>query len=195
MIEYIRGILRECSPSHAVIETQGIGYKLLIPLNNFSKLPQIEKEAILFVSTVIREDAHKSFGFLTRLERDFFEKLTEVSGIGPKTALALIGHMEISDLQLAITQSNISLLSKVPGIGKKTAERLVVELKDKTLHGKETPSSIAGAEKGLFADALSALINLGYNPMQAQKNLKDILSKANEQPDLASLITQALRTF
>jgi Holliday junction DNA helicase RuvA len=119
MIEYIKGNLAESSPQYAVLETQGIGYKLLIPLNNYAKLPQQGKEVKLYVSTVIREDAHKSYGFLHRTERDFFEKLIDVSGIGPKTGLTLIGHMDLSDLQLAISQSNVTLLSKVPGIGKR----------------------------------------------------------------------------
>lgn len=195
MIEYIKGTLTDSSPSHAVLETQGIGYKLAIPLNNYGKLPQQGKEAILFVSTVIREDAHKSYGFVTRTERNFFEKLIEVSGIGPKTALALIGHMELSDLQLAIAQSNVTLLSKVPGIGKKTAERLVVELKDKTQKISEVSIAAPKGKKDVFSDALSALVNLGYHPLQAQKAVKQVLSESEKEHDLASVITLALRNF
>jgi len=195
MIEYIKGTLTDSSPSHAVLETHGIGYKVSIPLSNYSKLPQQGKEMVLYVSTVIREDAHKSYGFTTRIERDFFEKLIDVSGIGPKTALALIGHMELSDLQFAIAQSNITLLSKVPGIGKKTAERLVVELKDKTAKISEIALSVPTGKKDLFSDALGALINLGYHPLQAQKAVKQILAESEKEPDLASLITSALRAF
>lgn len=195
MIEYIKGTLTDSSPSHAVLETHGIGYKVSIPLSNFAKLPQQGKEMLLYVSTVIREDAHKSYGFVTKIERDFFEKLIDVSGIGPKTALALIGHMELTDLQFAIAQSNITLLSKVPGIGKKTAERLVVELKDKTVKLAETSIAIPTGKKDLFSDALGALVNLGYHPLQAQKAVKQILAESEKEPDLASLITSALRAF
>jgi Holliday junction DNA helicase RuvA len=195
MIEYIKGILTDSNPSYAVIETNGIGYKLATPLNAYGKLTQIGTEATLFICTVIREDAHKSYGFVSRMERDFFEKLIDVSGVGPKTALALIGHMELSDLQLAIAQSNSILLSKVPGIGKKTAERLIVELKDKTSLTSATNSPSITLKKDLFSDALNALVNLGYHPLQAQKAVKQILAQSKEEPDLASLITAALRVF
>jgi Holliday junction DNA helicase RuvA len=195
MIEYIKGTLAESSPQYAVIETHGIGYKLMIPLNNYSKLPQQGKEVTLFVSTVIREDAHKSYGFFSRTERDFFEKLIDVSGIGPKTGLTLIGHMDLSDLQLAISQSNVALLSKVPGIGKKTAERLIVELKDKASKLPEAPQAFVSEKKDLFSDALSALVNLGYHPLQAQKAVKDVLNQSADQTDLATVITSALRQF
>jgi Holliday junction DNA helicase RuvA len=195
MIEYIEGELVEAAPGFAVIATQGIGYKLFIPLNNYSKLPQQKKTLRLYVSTVIREDAHKSYGFISQIERDYFERLIEVSGIGPKTALALIGHMELADLQLAITQSNVTLISKVPGIGKKTAERLIVELKDKTakLQGSQSAASLGG--KDLFSDALSALVNLGYQPLIAQKAVKKAIAEQGSDPDLASVITLALRSF
>lgn len=195
MIEYIKGTLTDSSPSHAVLETHGIGYKVSIPLSNYAKLSQLGKEMVLYVATVIREDAHKSYGFTTKIERDFFEKLIDVSGIGPKTALALIGHMELNDLQFAIAQSNITLLSKVPGIGKKTAERLVVELKDKTAKISEIALSVPTSKKDLFSDALGALVNLGYHPLQAQKAVKQILAESEKEPDLASLITSALRAF
>jgi len=148
MFEYIKGKLTDASPLKAVIEINGLGYSLLIPVNNYSKLPAFGHEILLYVSTVIREDSHKVYGFLTRTERDLFENLIEVSGIGPKTGLALIGHMEIDELQLAIAQSNIALICKIPGIGKKTAERLVVEMRDKFQNEhKRPPPSLQGRRK------------------------------------------------
>lgn len=195
MIEYIKGSLAEASPLHAVVEINGVGHKLFIPLSNYAKLPQVGKEIFFYVSTVIREDAHKDFGFLTKAERDFFENLIEISGIGPKTALALIGHLDVSDLHLAISQGNVSLICKIPGIGKKTAERLIVELRDKTKKWADSMERNITVKKDLFSDALSALINLGYNPMQAQKAVKTVLAQANEEPELAALITAALRAF
>jgi holliday junction DNA helicase RuvA len=199
MIEYIKGKLAEAFPSKAIVDVNGIGYRLFIPLNTFAKLPSIGQEVFFYVSSVIREDSHKNYGFLTVLERELFEKLTDVSGIGPKTALALLGHLELEDLHLAISQGNISLISKAPGIGKKTAERLIVELKDKLKSFAPSGSSLVSAlglddPKGVINDAISALVNLGYQPMHAHKAIKTVLSKSEKQEiELASLITAALR--
>lgn len=191
MFEYIKGKLTEASPMKATVDIAGLGYRILIPLSNYAKLPQIGQEVLLYLSAVIREDAHKLYGFLTRHERDMFEKFTGVSGIGPKTALCLIGHMEISQLQYAISQSNISALCKIPGIGKKTAERLVVEMRDKV---KGQDISHEGPQGTAF-DAISALINLGYPLPQAQKAINTALSTVKEEPDLPALITLALRNL
>ncbi|MBI3211391.1 MAG: Holliday junction branch migration protein RuvA, partial [Simkania negevensis] len=137
MFEYLKGILSELSLEVAIVEVGGIGYKLFIPLSNYAKFPPLGKEVLIYISTVIREDSHKSFGFLSRVERDLFETLGEVSGIGPKTALTLVGYMEGAQLKSAISQANVSLLSKIPGIGKKTAERLIIEMRDKIEKKKE----------------------------------------------------------
>ena len=195
MIEYIKGILSYSTPLKTVIESGGIGYKIYIPLNNYSKLPALGKEICLFISSVIREDSHKYFGFLSAEERDLFETLTDVSGIGPKTALALLGHLEAADLQIAISQSDLSSICKVPGIGKKTAERLIVEMRDrfqKSAIGLPTSPS-SKSEPSVVGDALRALINLGYQPLQAQKAVKAVIEEHTEEPDLSKLITSALR--
>jgi Holliday junction DNA helicase RuvA len=197
MFEYIKGTLTQASPVKVTLETHGVGYLLFIPLNNYAKLPNIGSPLTLYVSSVIREDSHRNYGFLTLDQRDLFEGLIEVSGIGPRTALALLGHMEINDLQFAIAQGNVTAICKIPGIGKKTAERLVIELRDKV--GKHSdrsslthPSSSLGGQ-GVISDAISALINLGYNPIQAQKAIKTALEKEEKEPELARLITTALR--
>ncbi|MBS0652272.1 MAG: Holliday junction branch migration protein RuvA [Verrucomicrobia bacterium] len=197
MFEYIKGTLTEATPSKVTLETHGVGYLLFIPLNNYAKLPKVGSPLTLYVSTVIREDSHKNYGFLTTDQRDLFESLIEVSGIGPKTALALLGHMEINDLQFAIVQGNTPAICKIPGIGKKTAERLVIELRDKVKKfgdksGSDHPLSSSGGQ-GVIGDAISALVNLGYNPVQAQKAIKAALGKSEEEPELAKLITSALR--
>jgi Holliday junction DNA helicase RuvA len=196
MFEYIKGTLTESTPNKVTLETHGVGYLLFIPLNNFAKLPSLGTALILYVSTVIREESHKNYGFLTREERNLFESLIDVSGIGPKTGLALLGHLEINDLQFAISQGNATLLSKIPGIGKKTAERLIVEMRDKVNKlGDKLPSHplSQSGEQGVIADAISALIHLGYNPAQAQKAVKSSLPKNDQEPQLAQLITAALR--
>ena len=131
MFEYIFGILKEKQPQKAVIDTQGIGYKILIPLNTYTKLPNIDSPTTLYISHIVREDSQTLYGFFEKKDRDLFETLLQVSGIGPKTGIGIIGHMDSEQLQQAIASSNISVLSKLPGIGKKTAERLVLEMKDK----------------------------------------------------------------
>ncbi len=195
MMDYIKGVLTYSSPAKTVIETGGIGYKLQIPLGNYSKLPKTGEPICLFISTVIREDSHKNYGFLTTDERDLFETLIEVSGIGPKTALALLGHLEATDLQIAISRSDISSICKVPGIGKKTAERLIVEMRDRMQKNPITSdfSSPSKPGKGIASDALSALIHLGYQPLQAQKAVNSVIKEKDEEPELSALITAALK--
>ena len=197
MYAYIKGILMHSSPSHAIIETQGIGFFLSIPFNHFAKLPPIGEALLLYTSYVVREDSQRLYGFLTQHEKELFEELIEVSGIGPKTALGLVGHMDIYDLQTAIQQGQSQLICKVPGIGKKTAERLIVELKDKMKQKKHLTSSVPHSEKeatsSVVADAISALINLGYNQAQVQKSVQSVLAKSSQEPELAALITAVLR--
>lgn len=196
MMEYIKGILTSSSPLKTIVETGGIGYKIYIPLSNYSKLPKQGEPLCLFISTVIREDSHKNYGFLTAEERDLFETLIEVSGIGPKTALSLLGHLEACDLQIAISQSDITSICRVPGIGKKTAERLIVEMRDRIKKNPITQSPAPSSNKNdrtTSGDALSALINLGYQPLQAQKAINSIIEGKDEEVDLSTLITAALK--
>jgi holliday junction DNA helicase RuvA len=192
MFEYIKGILAYSSPVFVAVDVHGLGYRLHIPLSHYAKLPPVGSPVQFFVSTVIREDAHKLFGFLSQPERDLFEHLIEISGIGPKTALALIGHMEFHELQAAIAHNDIAKVCKIPGIGKKTAERLIVEMRDKILKlFGEKPSDLK--ETGTVPDAVSALVHLGYNQAQAQKAIKAALGSLGEKTELALLITAALR--
>ena len=198
MFEYIKGTLISINPHKAVVDVGGIGYLLHIPLSAFSAMPPIGKEIIFYISSVIREDSHKNFGFLSIEERDLFEKISGISGVGPKTALALIGHLDTQALESAITTANSTILSKIPGIGKKTAERLIVELRDKVLKGlkksplKATPQKELSEDDQKMNDALSALMNLGYNSLQAQQALKKALSNFKETPELSILIRTAL---
>ncbi|MDJ0652371.1 MAG: Holliday junction branch migration protein RuvA [Simkaniaceae bacterium] len=198
MFEYIKGTLMAINPHKAVVDVGGIGYLLHIPLSAFSVTPPIGKEIIFYISSCIREDSHKNFGFLSIDERNLFEKMSSISGVGPKTALALIGHLNIQVLESAITTANSTILSKIPGIGKKTAERLIIELRDKILKGlkkaplKATPQKELSQKDQKMNDALSALMNLGYNSLQAQQALKKALSNFKETPELSVLIRKAL---
>jgi|HubBroStandDraft_4_1064222.scaffolds.fasta_scaffold191887_1 Holliday junction DNA helicase RuvA len=196
MYEYIKGTLIEVSTSKVVVEVHGLAYGLWIPCNHFSRLPALGSAMTFYVSLVTREDSQKLYGFLTRNERDLFENLLDVSGIGPKMSLSLIGHMEMRDLQAAIGQGDFRAICKVPGIGKKTAERLIVEMRDKMKKSLDQLPSLQqpGSEenKDLVTDAVSALIHLGYHGSQAQKAVKAALNKADKEPELAQLITSAL---
>lgn len=199
MFAFIRGILISSMPSSAILETHGIGYQIYIPTNVFSRLPQIGTELTLHTSYIVRELSHTLYGFLSIQERDLFEVLMSVSGIGPKIALNIIGHLEIHDLHRAINNHDIMTLSKVPGIGKKTAERMIIELRDK-LNAllPPTPSELGvtfsvDPKAQTLRDAMSALINLGYNQMTAQKAIKKTLKEAPEEIDLATLITNSLK--
>ena len=183
MFDYIKGTLVTATPQKAVIDNQGLGYLLFIPLSVFHRLPQVGSSLSLFVTTIIREDSAKTYGFLSDSERNLFEKLVSTSGIGPKTALSLIGHLPEEDLLSAIHTGNVTQLLRVPGIGKKTAERLIVEMR----------GSLTSAPTPVAQDAINALINLGYSANDAQKSITKVLATKEAPTDLSRLITLALK--
>jgi len=151
----------------------------------------------LYLSQVIREDAHTLYAFDQKEERDLFEILLSISGIGPKTAAGIIGHMEVSTFQRAIASSDIRLLSKMPGIGKKTAERLVIEMRDK-FKGKSKAALLPipiGATGGITGDAMNALVNLGYNALDANLAVQEAVKTNPGEQDLGRLITAALQNL
>lgn len=192
MLDYIKGLLAFSSDSEAVIDNNGLGYRLLISQKTHQKLPQIQTEATLFVSAVIREDSHRYFGFLTREDREFFEMLIEFSGIGPKTALSILGQFEPFELLDAAACGDVNKISKVPGIGKKTAERLCVELKGKNL--KLAPSMGHTMPKSSLAqDALAALLQLGFAYPHAQKAVGQVIEELGDKLSLSEVITASLQ--
>jgi Holliday junction DNA helicase RuvA len=195
MFEYFRGKLIQATPTKAVLDIGGIGYAIQISPHTYQKLPQIGTEVFLYVAPIIREDEHTLCGFLTLEEKNLFHQLTAVSGVGPKTAVTILGHVDVTDFQLAVLQGNVLLLSKIPGIGKKTAERLVMELKDKFQSASPTNlnSSISLSKGTAASDAVSALINLGYHPLEAQKRVKKVQEAQDKELSLSELITTALK--
>ncbi len=194
MFEYISGILAEASPHKITVDVGGIGYCIYISILTFEKLPQIGSKVKIYTSAIYREDSQKLYGFLTIEERNFFETLNEISGIGPRLSTSILGHMSIEDLHLAVEHSNTKAICKIPGIGKKMAERLVLELRDK-FHkfDKQNISLPQSQSTGSIADAISALINLGYNPLEAQKAVKNALPSDGKEPSLPDLISLALK--
>lgn len=200
MFAYIKGELTHASPVSVIVETVGIGYLIYIPANVFGKLPQIGQPILLHTSYVVRELSQTLYGFLSVAERDLFEELMGVTGIGPKIALSVIGHLSLQDLQRAINSHDVISITKVPGIGKKTAERLIIELRDKLSHllppidqSDRTVTLPVDPKAQKICDAMNALINLGYNQMTAQKAIKKSLRDLPEEIDLATLITVSLK--
>jgi len=183
MYEFIKGTLIEESPERTIIECNGIGYRIFTP-SSFHGTPG--SQVTLYLSAVYREDSQKLFGFATLKERDLYEKISEVSGIGPKTALNLISHLSGDDLIMAITHSNTKLLSKVPGIGKKTAERLIIDMRDKV-------GRLALPQMPVQNDAINALMNLGYSLPKSKAAIEAALAGTTEKPHLGILITNALK--
>jgi Holliday junction DNA helicase RuvA len=196
MYAFIRGRLAANTTNSCVIDTGGIGFQLHIAHNTFGQLPQIGHELLMYCAFVVRDTTQTLYGFLNEQERDLFELLITISGIGPKLALSIIGHLSLGELKLAVAESNFSLLCRIPGIGKKTAERLVIELRDK-LQAFLPPNPMmhvtASIGSQTIQDALSALVNLGYNQNIAQRAVKKSLETLPENPDLALLITLSLK--
>lgn len=199
MYAFIQGTLRESSPNIAVIQANGVGYKIAIPTQAYGQLPEIDAEVLLYTAYVVREFSHALYGFILKEERDLFEELIEISGVGPKTALALISHLSLQGLQDVVLSEDLNTLCKVPGIGKKTGERLLVELKNRLdkffiqLPPSLTAAKIPGEKGQKLQDAIKALVNLGYNPSAAQKALKKTIGDSDEIPELGILITKTLQ--
>ena len=166
------GQLAEKSPPHLLIDCHGVGYEVDVPMSTFYQLPGLGEKVTLLTHFVVREDAQILYGFATPTERDAFRELVKISGVGPRTALAVLSGMSVADLAQAVTAQESGRLVKVPGIGKKTAERLLLELKGKL--GAELPA-VAGAssvQNETQLDILQALVALGYSDKEAQLALK-----------------------
>lgn len=195
MFEYIRGTLVEITPEKAVVDVNGIGYQIHIPLSCYAEGQKIEESIVFYTHFVVREDSQRLFGFIKREERNLFIQLSDVTGIGPKTALALIGHLGSHNLEQAILTANTATLSKVPGIGRKTAERLALEMRDKIHKSKGPKVPYIPGKPCLKTDAVSALVNLGYSTSQATKATEKVLNNFENDPPLTKLIAAALRAI
>lgn len=190
MIEYLEGIVAEKTPTYAVIDVSGVGYYLHISLNTFSGLPASSKTKI-YVHQVIREDAHLLYGFSTTDERTVFRNLISVNGVGPNTARMILSSLTHSEVLLAISQGNVGAFKRIKGIGEKTAQRILVDLAGK-MGKSESPSGFAGSP--LRAEALSALIILGFDKGTVEKTL-DKLMTDNNNLTVEQLIKSALKNM
>lgn len=171
MIAHLRGKLLAKHPNQAIVETGGVGYDLTISVPTFSDLPAVGGEVALNVHTHVREDSIALFGFLRMAEKQLFEKLLTVSGIGPKLAITILSGMPADEMIGAIRGNDIARLTRIPGIGRKTAERMVLELRDKLQAPVSEGVASAPAMTSVEEDVLSALMNLGYQRPAAEKAL------------------------
>lgn len=167
MIGRITGILLEKRPPMVLVDTQGVGYEIDVPMSTFYQLPALGQQVVLYTHLVVREDAHLLFGFATEGERQAFRQLTRISGVGARIALAVLSGLSVSDLSHAVAVQDSGRLTKIPGIGKKTAARLLLELRDK-LQPAVPGAAVAGAvPRRDGSDILNALLALGYNEREA----------------------------
>ena len=197
MIAVLRGTIVEKSPGRTIVDVNGVGYDVLVPLSTFYVLGDAGAAATLRIHTHVREDIIALYGFATPLEQDLFERLIAISGVGQKLALAVLSGIEPAELIRAVRTHDVARLTAIPGIGKKTAERIALELKDRL------PGAIAAAgqpppaetpEEELKADLLSALLNLGYQRPAAEKAIAKAL-KATPDAGLEETLRATLRVL
>ena len=196
MIAYIRGTLAEKDPTRVVIEAAGVGYELTIPLSTFDRLPKTGAEVKLLAFHCVREDDETLFGFATEAEKAMFAKLTSVSGVGPKIAIAILSGSSIGELSLAIASGNAKRISSIKGVGKKTAEKICIELKDK-VNAIEALAATGRGGKGeispMLRDAILALTALGFNEESANKMVSQVVAAHPDAKDTEAIIRFALK--
>jgi Holliday junction DNA helicase RuvA len=193
MISLIRGRLAHKAPGEIIVDCNGVGYGVRVPLSTFYELPELEEEVLLQVYTHVREDALHLYGFLTAKEKELFCLLIGVSGVGPKLAVNVLSGISALDLERALCEGDLPSLTRIPGIGRKTAERMLVELKDKVTPAGGAVAAGQPLKEGLAKDALSALVNLGYMKSIAEQAVRDCLRQRETEPSLEELLKDSLR--
>jgi Holliday junction DNA helicase RuvA len=198
MIGFLSGKILEKEANTVIVDVGGVGYEVTIPLSTFYELGEIGSDVQLRIYTLVREDALQLFGFKTSRERDIYLKLISVQGIGAKSGIAMLSGMNADEIVAAIRTNNLVRLTSIPGVGKKTAERMVIELRDKIGElsvGAAASSSGTASDHGpdtVFDDALSALVNLGYQRNAAEKALQDA-AKDGAEMSVQKLLRAALQ--
>jgi Holliday junction DNA helicase RuvA len=187
MIAHLRGKLAQKDPARVVVDVNGVGYEVFVPLTTFTALPDTGFEVFIDVHTHVRDDIIALYGFSTRHERLIFEKLMTISGIGPKLAVTILSGGSVQDLVAAIKRSDLVRLTAIPGVGKKTAERIILELKDKLQDFVEGP-----AKSPVESDVLSALENLGYLRAHAEAAMRRAVD-GDRDPAFDVLFKRALQ--
>ncbi len=197
MIASLRGKLLEKRPPVLVVDVHGVGYELEAPMTTFYDLPSVGGDTLLHTHMVVREDAQRLYGFSQAQQRDLFRSLLRVNGVGPRVALAILSGLSIQEFLTCMTEQDVERLIRVPGIGRKTAQRLIVEMRDKTLDTVVSATTDAtnvthGVAADPVGDAVSALISLGYKPVEASRAVRKV---AGDGASSEEIIRQALRSL
>lgn len=193
MLEYIRGEVVSKSPTKLILEVAGIGYSLHIPLSTFEKIPD-HGEITILSQLIVREDTVRIFGFATGEERELFQMLLSVNGIGPNLAMAILSGSSVSDIKQAVINEDAKALGRIKGIGKKTAERIVLELKEGIEEVATSMSvEVDVAQKSIMADAVMALVSLGYGKSVAEKAVNEAIKKLQTKDNVEMLVREALK--
>jgi len=194
MIARLTGVLEEKTPDQLIVNVGGVGYQVFVSLQTFYRLPALDERVCLHVHTHLREDALQLYGFLEGKEKAAFLLLKGVTGIGPRLALNILSGIPVDELENALRAGDVTRLVAVPGVGKKTAERLVVELREKVGARENGHLGVAGEQAPLSAEAISALVNLGYRQAQAEKTVREALRRGGATT-IADLIRESLRSL
>ena len=200
MIAYLSGKLLEKHANTVILETHGVGYEVSIPLSTFYELGEVGSDVQLRIYTHVREDAIQLFGFKTMRERELYLRLLSVQGIGAKSGITMLSGMSADEIIMAIRTDDLARLTSIPGVGRKTAERLVIELRDKVSELASAGSSPLDAERptlhadAVFEDALSALVNLGYQRVAAEKAVKQAAQEGTEM-SVQQLLRRSLQVL
>ena len=192
MIGRVKGKILEKSAHQVVVDVQGLGYEVDIPLTTFFQLGDSGAEVTLYTHLVVRDDAHLLFGFSTASERELFRALIKVNGVGPKLAVAILSGVDDRAFSRCIQNNDVKALTALPGVGKKTAERLIIEMRDRLPALTEGLLPAAQRAPDLVADAEAALIGLGYKPQEAARALGQI---EDQDVSVERLIRQALKSL
>ena len=198
MIAYLSGKLLEKSANSVIVDVGGVGYDVSIPLSTFYELGEVGDDVQLCIYTHVREDAIQLFGFSSERDRDLYLKLISVQGVGPKSGITMLSGMNADEIIDAIRKDNLAKLTAIPGVGRKTAERLVIELRDKVGELAASAAAAPGSgpkpagESDAFDDALSALVNLGYQRNAAEKAIQDIRREGSDQ-NVQKILRSALQ--
>lgn len=194
MITFVEGILEEKQPTRAVVNVQGLGYAVLIPVSSYETLPSEGDRVRVLTYLQVREDAQVLFGFSTEEERDMFKQLITINGIGPKLAVGVLSGLSVRELKAALIEGDLKKLCGISGVGKKTAERMLVELRDKfgTLDQLDLVAGSVAPTDSRLNDAAAALIQLGFKPETANKTMAKLAKKMTPDCTVESLLRKAL---
>jgi Holliday junction DNA helicase RuvA len=193
MISYVRGKLVKKTPTYVVVETNGVGFKLRIPLSSFKTLGELGEEIRVLAHLHAREDALQLFGFASEEERDLFQLLISVAGIGPRSAQGILSGISVEEFKRAVMDQDVAALISAPGVGKKTAERLVLELKEKIGEKKKGEAAVPPFRTTPTAEeAIQAMISLGYKRSRAQEVIQRVIKEDISLP-VEEVVRRALR--